>query len=298
MLQPSDILPWVRAKAAPGDAAAVLSALDEWATHYPMYAIGAEKGAMLDQVLSDLRPQVALEIGTFLGYSAVRTARQLDQGGLLVCIEANPQNAAVARQIIDYAGVGARVTILEGLGSEKLPEAARIIAAARQRARPGEGGGASGAAAAGSGGGVLAGLQAQAVEQQAEAAAAAAAGGAAGEGGAGAPPLEGRAAAAAGATARAAAAGGAPVDYLFLDHCKPCYLPDLLAAEALGLVGHGTVVAADNVVYPGAPGYLEHLEGVGRYATTLLAAPHEVDKPWDPNWEMGRADAVAVSLRW
>jgi hypothetical protein len=32
---------------------------------------------------------------------------------------------------------------------------------------------------------------------------------------------------------------------------KPCYLPDLLAAEALGLVGHGTVVAADNVVYPG-----------------------------------------------
>jgi hypothetical protein len=30
--QPSDILPWVRAKAAPGDAAAVLSALDEWAT--------------------------------------------------------------------------------------------------------------------------------------------------------------------------------------------------------------------------------------------------------------------------
>jgi catechol O-methyltransferase len=62
-------------------------------------------------------------------------------------------------------------------------------------------------------------------------------------------------------------------------------------------VGRGTVVAADNVVFPGAPGYLEHL-AAGRYVTTLLEAPHEVDQPWNPNWEMGRKDAVAVSLAW
>lgn len=30
--QPSDVLPWVKAKAARGDAQAVLDALDEWAT--------------------------------------------------------------------------------------------------------------------------------------------------------------------------------------------------------------------------------------------------------------------------
>jgi predicted O-methyltransferase YrrM len=39
---------------------------------------------------------------------------------------------------------------------------------------------------------------------------------------------------------------------MFLDHCKDCYLPDLRAAERLGLVTAGTVVMADNVVYPGA----------------------------------------------
>ena len=48
---------------------------------------------------------------------------------------------------------------------------------------------------------------------------------------------------------------------------------------------------------PGAPGYLEHLSA-GGYSTVLLDAPHEVHKPWDPNWEMGKADAVSVSLRW
>jgi len=35
------------------------------------------------------------------------------------------------------------------------------------------------------------------------------------------------------------------------DCSKRCYLPDLVSAEILGLVGPGTVVAADNVVYPG-----------------------------------------------
>lgn len=30
----------------------------------------------------------------------------------------------------------------------------------------------------------------------------------------------------------------------------------------------------------------------------LLEAPHEVDQPWSPNWEMGRTDAEAVSVAW
>lgn len=49
---------------------------------------------------------------------------------------------------------------------------------------------------------------------------------------------------------------GGAADLIFLDHCKPCYLPDLIAMEEAGLVAKGTVVVADNVVYPGAPDYL------------------------------------------
>ena len=37
-----------------------------------------------------------------------------------------------------------------------------------------------------------------------------------------------------------------------MDHFKECYEPDLKAMEALGLIRKGTVVVADNVVYPGA----------------------------------------------
>lgn len=84
--RPADILPFVRARAARGDAGAVLAALEEFAERFPMYAIGPAKGALVDGVLAELRPTAALEVGTFLGYSAVRTARQLVPGGLLVCI--------------------------------------------------------------------------------------------------------------------------------------------------------------------------------------------------------------------
>jgi len=46
---------------------------------------------------------------------------------------------------------------------------------------------------------------------------------------------------------------GAQIDMMFLDHYKPAYTTDLKLCEQLGLVGKGTVLAADNVVTPGNP---------------------------------------------
>ena len=49
------------------------------------------------------------------------------------------------------------------------------------------------------------------------------------------------------------------IDLLFLDHYKPAYLPDLKLCEQLGLVRPGTILAADNVIKPGNPPYLEYV---------------------------------------
>lgn len=49
------------------------------------------------------------------------------------------------------------------------------------------------------------------------------------------------------------------IDMLFLDHYKPAYLTDLKLCEHLGLVGPGSVLAADNVISPGNPPYLEYV---------------------------------------
>ncbi|WIA12727.1 hypothetical protein OEZ85_006365 [Tetradesmus obliquus] len=89
---------------------------------------------------------------------------------------------------------------------------------------------------------------------------------------------------------------GLGFDVVFLDHSKNDYLPDLQRLEQLGLVGPGSTVLADNVVYPGAPGFLEYLDSSGRYKTQLLRAKYEYEQAWNPNWEPNKEDAMSVSV--
>lgn len=49
------------------------------------------------------------------------------------------------------------------------------------------------------------------------------------------------------------------IDLMFLDHYKPAYTTDLKLCEELGIVSPGTVLAADNVIKPGNPPYLEYV---------------------------------------
>lgn len=49
------------------------------------------------------------------------------------------------------------------------------------------------------------------------------------------------------------------IDLMFLDHYKPAYTTDLKLCEELGLITEGTVLAADNVIKPGNPPYLEYV---------------------------------------
>ena len=49
------------------------------------------------------------------------------------------------------------------------------------------------------------------------------------------------------------------IDLMFLDHYKPAYTTDLKLCEHLKLVAPGTVLAADNVIKPGNPPYLEYV---------------------------------------
>ena len=62
-----------------------------------------------------------LEIGTLGGYSTIWLARAVGPEGSVVTIEAEADNAAVARASIDAAGVGDRVDIRIGRGEQVLP---------------------------------------------------------------------------------------------------------------------------------------------------------------------------------
>ncbi|KAK5681388.1 hypothetical protein LTR17_027465, partial [Elasticomyces elasticus] len=64
------------------------------------------------------------------------------------------------------------------------------------------------------------------------------------------------------------------IDLMFLDHYKPAYKTDLKLAEELKLVTPGSVLAADNVIKPGNPPYLEYVRASVEQKRKWLEQPN------------------------
>ncbi len=65
------------------------------------------------------------------------------------------------------------------------------------------------------------------------------------------------------------------LDFVFLDHDKDAYLPDLERIVAEGWLHPGSIVVADNVRNPGAPAYRAHIEAAeGKTWRTTAHATH------------------------
>ena len=187
---PKDILPYITAcEIKDGNAKGAIEALETFSLYYPMYKLSKEKVVILTNEIKKIQPKNVLEIGTFFGYSALNMASLLPDGSRLTCIEANIENADVARAILD-----------KGLGPSTK---------ARQNVR------------------IVDGISSKVLNDNSR-------------------PL-----------------GDMPFDFVFLDHDKDCYLSDLKSLESKGMLSENCVIVADNVIFPGAPGYLEYVSGKG-----------------------------------
>ena len=152
--------------------------------------VGDEKGELLDAAVRRAAPRLALELGTYCGYSALRIARAAPEA-TVVSVELSAANADNARRIWAHAGVADRVHCVVGT--------------------IGDGGATLDALAAGAHG-----------------------------------------------------FGPAALGFLFLDHDKDVYLPDLLSIVQRGWLRPGAIVVADNVGLPGSPkyrGYMREHQG-------------------------------------
>ena len=70
---------------------------------------------------AQIPPQVALELGTYVGYSAITTARKLPVGGKLYGIEPNPIHVRIAREMIQHAGLSHKAEIIPGILETAIP---------------------------------------------------------------------------------------------------------------------------------------------------------------------------------
>ena len=193
---------YVERHARPGDLEDAIRAVDEFCYQQSvMMNVGDEKGAILDRAVIRAQPQQLLELGTYCGYSALRTARAMPASARLSCVEFAEANAAIARRILAYGGVADRVNVIVG--------------------------------SLGDGGMTLERLENE--------------------------------------------HGFAPgaLDFVFIDHDKSAYLPDLERILERGWLHRGSVVVADNVRIPGAPAYRKYMKAhEGTLWRTIEHATH------------------------
>lgn len=105
----------VIATAPAGDLDATIAAIDVYAYEQSfLINVGDEKGKILDGVVERAGPLRVLELGAYIGYSALRIARKLPPGGRLYSVEFSAANAEIARSIVAHAGVADRVTVIVG----------------------------------------------------------------------------------------------------------------------------------------------------------------------------------------
>jgi catechol O-methyltransferase len=105
---------YVVAHARRGDLDDVLATIDTYAYEKSFLVnVGDEKGRLLDAAVGRAEPRLALELGTYCGYGALRIARAAPSARVF-SVELAAANAAVARRIWAHAGVEDRITCVVG----------------------------------------------------------------------------------------------------------------------------------------------------------------------------------------
>jgi catechol O-methyltransferase len=117
-------LEFAREHATKGDPASVLRALDRFARERRfLMNVGDEKGPLLEETVRAAGPAArVLELGSFVGYSAISMARHLSDGGSVTSIDVDENSSRVSREMANLAGIGDRTEFLTGKSSDRIDD--------------------------------------------------------------------------------------------------------------------------------------------------------------------------------
>ncbi|PQE31922.1 catechol O-methyltransferase protein [Rutstroemia sp. NJR-2017a WRK4] len=106
---------------------AVLTAIDSFSlNHSFLISVGPHKAAILRDLIAQQKPKVLLELGGYLGYSAILFAEKMREvhGASLpkiISLEPSPLFASISQQLISLAGLDSLITIIVGTASSSIP---------------------------------------------------------------------------------------------------------------------------------------------------------------------------------
>lgn len=87
----------------------------------PAIQVGPNEGKLLTVLMRLISAKKVVEVGTLVGYSAIRLAQGLPKDGHVWSVEYEQKHADVARRNIERAGLSDRITVVVGAGVDVLP---------------------------------------------------------------------------------------------------------------------------------------------------------------------------------
>jgi len=83
---------------------------------------GFVQGRLLSMFSKMIRPKVVLEIGTYLGYSALCLAEGLDDGGKVITLDIQEDTNRVARSFVEKSAYADKIEFRLGFGTDIIPD--------------------------------------------------------------------------------------------------------------------------------------------------------------------------------
>ena len=84
--------------------------------------VGPEKGEILRDQLLKSKPNNVIELGTFIGYSAVLISSTIGEKSKLTSIDSDSHSIEIAKELINFAGLDDKVNFMHGNAEEIIPE--------------------------------------------------------------------------------------------------------------------------------------------------------------------------------
>ncbi len=105
-----------------GSPARVLQAIDEFGRTKFMMNVGYHKGKIMADLIAQVKPQVMVELGGYVGYSALvfGDAMRAAGGKRYFSLERNPEFAAVIMSLVDLAGLSDVVKVVVGASGDSI----------------------------------------------------------------------------------------------------------------------------------------------------------------------------------
>lgn len=106
-----------------GSPSRVLQAIDEYGrTKKYLMNVGDDKGRIVADLIGTVKPQVMVELGGYVGYSALLFGDALRKAGgkRYFSLERNPEFAAVIMSLVDLAGLGDVVKVVVGSSADSI----------------------------------------------------------------------------------------------------------------------------------------------------------------------------------